>query len=753
MRKSLLTLIGAALAAQGFSQALTVPYETSLYQDAAWTIRNINPDSKTWEYSNDYFDFRGSGYEEGVLYSYDRQYAADDWLISPAVHLEAGKEYKVYFRGVAYSDLEKYSLSMAGDTTVVSLSAPEALLYDYDGATTDWNKVSRVVKPAATGDFYFAFHAYSDADRNGIVLTGFGVKENVFVPAPATGLMIVPDADGALTASVSWTLPSVDSDGAPFPENVVFDNVEVWRDGKLVTTLAGAATQWTDTEADGLVAGRHTYGVYVTVNGVKSAVVEAESPYIGPAVVYDVPWTVNMSSLDELSFSEMFTVIKGEKSTVSSSYGWEFRSGYVRFYPRSYSKREDDWLVMPKVKFAKPGVYRVLVNAKYSETGVAPLFDVMMGSGKTIEALTEKLGSITSIPTSAGDVYVAFEVKEPCEAYIALHACREEAGSAKEIDFYSFTIDEAQILPSAVADLAVAVDGGSVVLSWTNPAVNNVGQPLEGLTKTEVLRDGVVIATVTEPLAAGAAVTYTDTPAEGGVYSYSVIPYMGDAVPEGKPMVVKTGWVGDILRQLPYDLNFSDAPSTDEVSALWLIENRNEDSYKWSVGSNAFTLRLNSEGGFNDDALLTPPFNLEPGDYDVLVRAKGAEEGFPVRLGVRYDDADAVSPEPVKAFELNGNNSYADYSAVLTVPAKGRGRIEISTDPAYEHDYDPYSLMVQRVKISRSENSTGVESVETAAEGAAVYYDLNGLRVANPVKGAVYVVRTADGKVKKQVMR
>ena len=124
-----------------------------------------------------------------------------------------------------------------------------------------------------------------------------------------------------------------------------------------------------------------------------------------------------------------------------------------------------------------------------------------------------------------------------------------------------------------------------------------------------------------------------------------------------------------------------------------------------------------------------------------------------MRLGVRYDDADAVSPEPVKAFELNGNNSYADYSAVLTVPTEGRGRIEISTDPAYEHDYDPYSLMVQRVKISRSENSTGVESVETAAEGAAVYYDLNGLRVANPVKGAVYVVRTADGKVKKQVMR
>ena len=36
--------------------------------------------------------------------------------------------------------------------------------------------------------------------------------------------------------------------------------------------------------------------------------------------------------------------------------------------------------------------------------------------------------------------------------------------------------------------------------------------------------------------------------------------------------------------------------------------------------------------------------------------------------------------------------------------------------------------------------STGVESIDVDANAPAVYYNLNGVRVANPVKGQIYVV-------------
>lgn len=48
--------------------------------------------------------------------------------------------------------------------------------------------------------------------------------------------------------------------------------------------------------------------------------------------------------------------------------------------------------------------------------------------------------------------------------------------------------------------------------------------------------------------------------------------------------------------------------------------------------------------------------------------------------------------------------------------------------------------------------NTGVDSIETDADAEAEYYDLQGMRVANPRSGNVYIV-IRGGKASKQIMR
>lgn len=71
--------------------AQTVPPCTLEITDAEtfardWTVIDVNSDvsANTWAYN-----------DGNAMYTQDKSNAADDWLIAPAVTLEAGKAYKV----------------------------------------------------------------------------------------------------------------------------------------------------------------------------------------------------------------------------------------------------------------------------------------------------------------------------------------------------------------------------------------------------------------------------------------------------------------------------------------------------------------------------------------------------------------------------------------------------------------------------------------------------------------------------------
>ncbi|WP_290147494.1 hypothetical protein [uncultured Duncaniella sp.] len=54
----------------------------------------------------------------------------------------------------------------------------------------------------------------------------------------------------------------------------------------------------------------------------------------------------------------------------------------------------------------------------------------------------------------------------------------------------------------------------------------------------------------------GATMEYIDTPETGGVFTYKVIPYVGEFVPDSEPLAVSTSWIGDKLQHLPLRFEF-----------------------------------------------------------------------------------------------------------------------------------------------------------------------------------------------------
>lgn len=739
-----------ALAAVGFSQAATVPYSSELCEDDAWTVVDANDDGTTWNDLYDNYYIEESGFDYGKYYKYSRQNDADDWLISPAIMLEGGKTYTVSFWSCARDEWEGFSLSMAATNSTADLSAASAVLYtyptgDYNNASTDCRKVVCTVTPAASGNYYFGFHATSEADGQGIYLTGFDVREFEFTPAPVSDLRAVAAEDGSIVCDVTWTLPSADIYGQPFPAGVTISKVELYRDGSLLRTLAADAVSFTDEEAYGLTTGFHTYKVLAYV-GDRLSQAETHSGYIGTIPAAVIPWNVDASQISADDFEAFWNVVKGEDSTIPAEYGWQLKPSYIRFDPRSKNYDEDDWLVLPCMNFTTPGIYRLRLNAQCSASGA--LLDAHIGSGRVPSSADRKIGSFDTFPSEDDDVWITFRVAQAGEYYLSLHACRPEIESTKPIDIYSLAVETWKESPLNITGLTAETTESSATLTWTNPSLNNIGEQIESLAKIEIKRDGALIATLTDNLTAGAAMSYTDTPERGGIFTYTVVPFLSDnTAPESAPASVSTGWIGDKTRVLPYVVDFSQAPSVLELNTLWTVEDTDSDDYSWVISANSFTLQLNADGGTSDDVLLTPPFRVTENQlYKLTIAANGAQEEFPLVVTLRTD-----AESEAKTILLSGSESYEEYTAELAAPVSGIAQIAVSSLPEFEYTFDLEPVRINLLKIEDTGVNTGIDDIDASVsiDVQVRYYDLTGIPVSHPEKGRIYIRIDSTGKVSK----
>ncbi|MBQ6769290.1 MAG: choice-of-anchor J domain-containing protein [Prevotella sp.] len=138
----------------------TLPYVNS-FDDAAdqkhFTIIDANEDGRTWNW-----------YIGMARYTYSSTNPGDDWLVSPAIKLVAGKKYAFSIAAHAQSASypERIEVKAAQENTAEALAAGTEVLPSTDVTTPGFvTYENNEFTVAESGYYYIGVHAISDADK------------------------------------------------------------------------------------------------------------------------------------------------------------------------------------------------------------------------------------------------------------------------------------------------------------------------------------------------------------------------------------------------------------------------------------------------------------------------------------------------------------------------------------------------------------------------------------------------------------
>ena len=231
--------------------ALNVPYTFDLTQDQTglFTIIDNNADGKTWSFSSSI----------GTIYSYSSTNPGDDYLVSPAFNLEAGKSYKVTVNAKSYNSsyTERFEVKVGKVATAEGLNI--TAIGPTEVSSTEAEDFEGEFTANEAGQYFIAIHAISDPDNLRLVVNSLSVEKGLEPTAPAAPeLAVTPAAEGAKSAQIEVTAPSTTVGGDDLmAENL--SKIEILRDNEVLTTLnvlPGNVAEYTD---ENVPDGLHTY--------------------------------------------------------------------------------------------------------------------------------------------------------------------------------------------------------------------------------------------------------------------------------------------------------------------------------------------------------------------------------------------------------------------------------------------------------------------------------------------------------------
>lgn len=146
----------------------TVPYSNTFGSNASindYTIIDANEDGNGWYFSSD-----------RMAYNYCPN-KADDWLITPAITLEAGKTYKFTLKARSFASMypERFEVKMGEAATVEAMTTD--VIASTEVASDTFAPFSGDVTIQNSGNYHFGIHAISDPDEFTLYIDDISVEE------------------------------------------------------------------------------------------------------------------------------------------------------------------------------------------------------------------------------------------------------------------------------------------------------------------------------------------------------------------------------------------------------------------------------------------------------------------------------------------------------------------------------------------------------------------------------------------------
>jgi len=191
--------------ASGVPYAMPISSATPPALPLCTTSMDDNQDGNTWRT----YPSAGTGWTDNVVayvYNYNTMTPANDWLFTTGLNLVGGTSYRLKFKyNNDANSLYTEKLKVAYGINPVAASMTN-MLADY---TSVYSPVAKMVSldftPATSGIYYLGFQAYSDADKDVLILDDISINATPSCDVP-TNLIADVQSTGT-SVNVSWQLP------------------------------------------------------------------------------------------------------------------------------------------------------------------------------------------------------------------------------------------------------------------------------------------------------------------------------------------------------------------------------------------------------------------------------------------------------------------------------------------------------------------------------------------------------------------
>ncbi len=559
-------------------------------------------------------------------------------------------------------------------------------------------------------------------------------KEHVAVPAkPVINSCTV----NFLSLSASVTAPSLDTDGNELSGYV---SLQCLVDGTVVDTKNYLSAGASVTFARTLTAGSHTVGFIAVCDGQKSEIASTEVE--AKEQIFDLPFTMT-ASVETFAMCE-----KIDANYDGSEYGdngkWVYKDdAFVYTYSSISSNGGDDWVILPKVDFGS--VRKVKVSVSVGTGGYPEGFEIKLGAARTVAAMTipvlkqENYKHTDGYETLSATVELAEGV--PSILCLGLHAISEPDQHMLKIS--EIKIESAEI-PEVVPGVPVIKESTVKNLNYTAvvtmPAVDTEGNALTTAMNLEVLVDDVVVETKTD-CAAGADVDIALTLADGEhTVAYRAV--LGENTGEAVSETVTATALSTGGLPFTFDATEANFGECEIIDIDGSVENYGNIQGCWQYatdGSFKYVYNPNSDA---DDWLILPLVDFAKCmkvKVSVDVKTEYDTESFEIFLGQER----TVEGMTIPVLSKTGftSKTWTTLTAEVNTPygvARAANRLFAlgihATSPQNHYNMYFKNFRIEALVLS------GIDDVEADEDAEPEYYNLQGIRVANPTHG-IYIMR------------
>lgn len=442
-----------------------------------WVVINTNGGSE-WS----------TGVADGVALTMSMNGAQDDWLISPAMTLEEGKSYVVSYAISSTGSMAPETMVTAFGTAATAEGMTE-IVGEESFMGDEVTKYYRFT-PAATGTYYFGFHATSESFGGTIIISRVKVAESAGItPVAPTGLVASPNIQAG-TVALNWMNPTIDTENIALAGNMT---LRITRNGEQVDEISGEpGEEMSYTDRPEPFEGEATYQVqaYVTADKVGEAAeaIANLDDFQGERKLlrgWGATRDENYETVPYDPFNEWTEQHTGSYSFSNQS--WDADGCYP--WMISYCNGGGAWIISPAVELSANRRYEITATFQGGYNGSGADFEIYYGTAAQVSAMTNMLyetGMVSLDPSSGLDAWQnfttdQFAVEEDGTYYFAIQCTSANTTSyarAFLLYYYENTV-------TGPVDAPYTNDFASGNLSgWSLPAGTTFAVANEALTST-----------------------------------------------------------------------------------------------------------------------------------------------------------------------------------------------------------------------------------------------------------------------------